>query len=166
MEKPQKKSCLHHWRLPFTKGFSKVFFFANTDMASKYLNSQTERRQSWLRETKQSPELCILIAPFPSLFELLSRQAGHERNASINTVPPSFTALPCPPTQGHKPAFNTQVYPEVYPQTSAKRNKTKKCDSHTSRWGKQKARHAEVSCFSSVYFFQSPQNLTWILSTC
>lgn len=39
-------------------------------------------------------------------------------NASINTVPPSFTALPCPPMRGHKPAFNTQVYPEL-PQTSA-----------------------------------------------
>lgn len=67
---------------------------------------------------KQSPTLCTLfypIFPFPSLPELLSRQTGHERSASINSTPPSFTALPQPQSQtclqnSHASCINTQKY--------------------------------------------------------
>lgn len=47
-----------------------------------------------LRETYQRP---LLISPFPLLFLLRSRPAGHERNASINTPhPPSQLSLVLP----------------------------------------------------------------------
>lgn len=57
---------------------------------------------------------------FPSLSVcFFPGKKRHERDASINAVPPFFTALPCPPTQGHRPGFTTQVYLEL-PQTQAR----------------------------------------------
>lgn len=157
MEKPQKKRKNRRKKKAELYYFHRGFLKATKNVALNIFNPQTlrkrERRQC-SDSKKQSNALnsFILIFPFPSLFVLLSRQAGHERNASLNAVPPSVTALPCPTTRGHKPAFNTQVYPETTTDIG-KRNKTKKCESHASRWEKQQACHAGVSCFHSVYLF-------------
>lgn len=160
MEKPQKKRKKRQkkkeavWTILLSQRVSQSH---QKNVALNIFNPQTlqkrERRQ--YRDSKtQSNALnsFILIFPFPSLFVLLSRQAGHERNASLHAVPPSFTALPCPTTRGHKPAFNTREYPETTTDIG-KRYKTKKCESHASRWEKQRARHADVSCFHSVCLF-------------
>lgn len=150
MEKPQRKKKDHK-----KKALTKVFVLPIKHMTVKYLHSQslhtTERTNKLeeLKETLRSPELCILISPFPSLFVLLSRQVGHERNTSINTVPPSFTALPCPPTRGHKPAFNTRVYPNL-PQTSAGELKQKSVN-HTPH-GEENKRLAMLRLVVFLWF--------------
>lgn len=53
-------------------------------------------KQSWLAETMQNS-----LFPSLPLRLFLSRQTGHERDASINTVPPSCATLPRPRVQGH-----------------------------------------------------------------
>lgn len=90
-----------------------------------------------------------------SLSEPLSRRAGHEPDASINTVPPFFTALPSlppPPTRGHKPASNTRVRPEP-PQTSARRK-------NKESWGSaRETRRSVHTLLVSVFQLKTPWKL-------
>lgn len=66
------------------------------------------------------------IFPFPSLSELLSRETGYKRGASINSAPPSLAALPRPQSQTclqHSTTNCNNTHESM-------RNKTTKCQSH------------------------------------
>lgn len=89
----------------------------------------------------------------------LPGQAGAwEKWQQTNSVPPSFTAPPRPPTRGHKPARNTQAQPKL-PRT---RGRKRERQSIASLW--TDTSHAEVSYFSPlVCSFESPQKILYEL---
>lgn len=114
MEKPRKKDkkvTKHCKGYAFYRGFFKT----SKQAASKNFQYATNWEQTVQRSKVLHSAFFYPIFPFPSLHELLSRQTGHERSASINSTPPSFTALPQPQSktclqQSNANCINTQKY--------------------------------------------------------
>lgn len=110
----------------------------NTVKATPFAEGSLKPASMWLQnisnmhsEAKSSTLHLIFfqfhpIFSFPSLSELLSRETGYKRDASINSAPPSFAALPRPQSQTclqHSTTNCDNTHESM-------RNKTTKCQSH------------------------------------
>lgn len=105
--------------------FHRRFFKTSKHVASKHFEN-AQRRTPRSRPLWTFFFLFHPIFPFPSLSELLSRETGYERGASINSTPPLFAALPQPqsPTCLQHSATNCNNVHE------GMRDKTTKCQLH------------------------------------